>query len=179
MSSAATPGEEPGATDEPFDDAAELELRPSSDFIDGFLAATAAMNAANAGEQSAAFFYSLEWIGDGEEDRDEAILMALQSEPSLMAIEVQPLDEWRFEAARLAAKWLAQRLPAPMGETVAAEFLEALTACLGGDDVEGFIVAPRAPDGAEAFAPVIGVDHDHMLFETPTGRLLLEFSFAG
>lgn len=159
--------------DYPFDD------RPSGDFIDGFLAGFATANAALSDGEAAQFFYSFDWIGDGEEERDASLLAAFQAEETSMSFEVEALADWRRDAQALAQKWLARHLPPNTGEAVVDEFIQIIDAFLGRDPIEVFRVTPRPPVGGGEMRPEVGSSYDHLLFETPEGRILLEFAVDG
>ena len=153
--------------------------RPSGDFIDGFLAAFAVANAALSDGEAAKFFYSFDWIGDGEEERDQSLLAAFQAEEENMSFEIEQLADWRRDAQALAQKWLGRHLPPNTAPGVVDEFMEVLNAFLGPDSIEVFRITPRPPSSGGEMHPVIGSAYDHLLFETSEGRILLEFSVEG
>lgn len=167
---------ETGMTSGTGDDAAALEARPSGDFIDGYLAALASLNAALAGAPAHSFFYSFDWIGAGDEERLETLHAAFQSTPETMSFEVREAPNWREALAELGRKWLARYLPERSAGPLATEFVELLEAFLGDEPVTIYRVRPVAPDSGAPMRPAIGSDHDHLLFETIEGRLILEFS---
>lgn len=153
-------------------DAPLVDERPSGDFIDGYLAGIAAATGALSGDQSVAFFYSFDWVGDGEEEREQALLAAFDSDPEQMSFDLGEARDWRGDLRALGAKWLSRKLP----ESVVSEFMELMETFFGQDEIEVFRVLPRASGERAA---ILGSDYDHLLFETPDGRLLLEFSVAG
>lgn len=153
-------------------DVPPVEERPSGDFIDGYLAGMATATAALSGMGEVAFFYSFDWIGDGEEEREQALLAAFDSDAEEMSFDLGEARNWRGDLEALGKKWLARKMPEP----VVTEFVELMETFFGSDDIEVYRVLPRA-EGPKA--KVLGSDYDHLLFETPDGRLLLEFSMAG
>lgn len=165
-----------GATIGGGEDAEALEARPSGDFVDGYLAAMATVNAAFAGAPPHSFFYSFDWIGDGEEEREQSLHAVFQSEPEGMAFDIRQLRDWRGEIADLAKIWLARHLPERLSSHIVQEFVELIDAFIGDQPAEVFKVRPLPPDGAATMTPQIGADHDHILFETAEGRLFLEFA---
>lgn len=166
---------------EPQDRAADaaiaLEERPTGDFIDGYLAGLATVNAALAGAPPNSFFYSFDWIGDGSEPREASLAAAFQLTPDAAQISVAPLEDWKREAEQLGKKWLGRDLAPAAAQALAEEFVEILSAFLGAQtsDVFKVTLTPSAPGAAAA----LGRAHDHLLFETLDGRLLLEFSIDG
>lgn len=153
-----------------------LESRPTGDFIDGYLAGLATVNAALAGAPANSFFYSFDWIGDANESIDASLHQAFQSAPEGMAFEVEALPEWSEEARRLSRRWLGRDLAPMAAQALADEFIEILTAFIAGGKAEVYRVRPIPPAGRSDFEPRIGASFDHLLFETVDGRLLLEFS---
>ena len=153
-----------------------LEERPTGDFIDGYLAGLATVNAALAGAPPNSFFYSFDWIGDGSEPREASLLSAFQAQDGDMTFEIAPLADWRVDAEQLGKKWLGRDLAPEAAQALAREFVEILEAFLAEQTAEVFRVAPMTADGAAA---TIGRTYDHLLFETIDGRLLLEFSIDG
>ena len=168
-----------GATVEQSDEEFGFAERPSGDFIDGFLAGFATANAALSQGEAATFYFSFDWIGDGEEERDESLYVAFQAEEDGMRFEIEPLSDWRRDAQSLAQKWLARYLPPNTGQDVVAEFMQILDAFLAEDAVEVFRITPRPPAGGAEMTPAIGGSYDHLLFETADGRVLLEFAVEG
>ncbi|MCI4662418.1 MAG: hypothetical protein MRY63_11445 [Neomegalonema sp.] len=170
-------GDAPGEAELSYDDALFME-RPSAEFVDGFLAGLAVANAAAAGGEAQSLFYSFEWIGDGEEERDQALYSALQSDPTRMALTIEPLDDWESQIEGMAQKWLVRDLPIGAARTVSEEFLDLLQTFLGDDEIEVFRVSAAPAPGCDDLEPPIGAEFDHLLFEIPEGRVLLEFSRA-
>ncbi|MEM1419300.1 MAG: hypothetical protein AAF661_07540 [Pseudomonadota bacterium] len=148
-----------------------IEERPSGDFIDGFLAGVATATAVLSAPEPVAFFYSFDWIGDGEEEREQALLAAFDSDSEQMSFDLAEARDWRADLQALGTKWLARKLPEP----IVGEFNELMQTFFGVDEVEVFRVLPHASGER---ANLLGSDYDHLLFETPDGRLLLEFSVA-
>lgn len=165
-------------TDSSYSDAAAiaLEARPTGDFIDGYLAGLATVNAALAGAPPNSFFYSFDWIGDASEPIEASLHQAFESEPDAMAFDVAPLADWREEARSLGRRWLGRDLSPLAAQALADEFVEILTAFIAGSRAEVYSVRPKAPPGRADFEPRIGASFDHIVFETIDGRLLLEFS---
>lgn len=153
-----------------------LEERPTGDFIDGYLAGLATVNAALAGAPANSFFYSFDWIGDGAEPREASLTNAFQAAEGEFAFEIAPLADWKATATALAKKWLGRDLAPQAGEALAQEFVEILEAFLSAQTAEVFEVRPMGASGAPAN---LGSAYDHLLFETIDGRLLLEFSMDG
>lgn len=151
----------------------ELEERPTGDFIDGFLAGAALLNAAVSGEDPRRFFYSFDWVGDPDSPREEVLAAAFQVAPGELSFETELVRDWRGEADALARRWLARAAP-ERADAVAAEFVELMEAFLGGGAVEAYVVRPSAAGGD--LAARLGAAHDHLLLETGEGRMLLEFS---
>lgn len=161
-----------------FGDAAAiaLEARPTGDFIDGYLAGLATVNAALAGAPANSFFYSFDWIGDASEPIEASLHEAFQSSADKMDFEILPLADWREEVRSLGRRWLGRDLSAIPAQALADEFVEILTAFIAGGRAEVYSVRPKAPAGMADFEPRIGASFDHIVFETIDGRLLLEFS---
>ncbi len=157
-------------------EAMALEDRPTGDFIDGFLAGVASANAALDANPAARYFYSFDWIGDGEEERAHALHAAFQSDESGVAFEVSPPRAWRDEAAALGGRWLGRALPPTAAAALVEEFVELLAAFLADMPVEAFRIRPAPPSPNAPIAAAVGAEHDYLLLETPEGRLLLEFS---
>lgn len=167
-----------GFDDASFDERA-VEDRPTGDFVDGYLAGAAMANAAVAGEAPSRFFYSFDWIGDGEEEREQSLHAAFQSDPQRISFDIVQLRDWRAELERMAGKWLARSLPEAAGAIAATEFIELMEAFLGGGPVEAFAITPHPGAGRTEIEPPLGAEHDHLMFETADGRMLLEFSIDG
>lgn len=161
-----------------FGDAAAiaLETRPTGDFIDGYLAGLATLNAALSGAPPNSFFYSFDWIGDATEPIETSLHQAFQSAPEAMAFDVAPLADWREEVRSLGRRWLGRDLDPSVAQALADEFVEILTAFVAGGRADVFSIRPKAPAGLSDFEPRIGARFDHIVFETIDGRLLLEFS---
>ncbi|MEO1291244.1 MAG: hypothetical protein AAFV62_00210 [Pseudomonadota bacterium] len=155
-----------------------ISERPSAEFVDGFLAGLAVSNAAASGEGAAALFYSFEWIGDGEEERDHAIFGALQGDAQGMALAFEEVADWRQAVEQLARRWLTLGLPQEAEAPIAAEFLDLMSAFLADDELEVFRVVVTPAPGRDEIDPPIGAAFDHLLFETADGRVLMEFSRA-
>lgn len=155
---------------DPDDVAALLEERPTGDFIDGYLAALATMNAALAGAPEHSLFYSFDWIGDGSETQETSLLNAFQAEPEQMRFAITPLSDWRAETEELAEKWLGRDLAPAAARAIAREFVEIMEAFLAEQPAEAFRVIPSGDVAA------LGRSFDHVMFESLDGRLLLEFS---
>ncbi len=153
-----------------------LEARPTGDFIDGYLAGLATVNAALAGAPANSFFYSFDWIGDASESMEASLHQAFQSAPDAMAFVVAPLADWREELRTLGRRWLGRDLAPMAAQALADEFVEILTAFIAGGKADVYSVRPTAPSGRADFEPRIGASFDHIVFETIDGRLLLEFS---
>lgn len=153
-----------------------LEERPTGDFIDGYLAGLATVNAAMTGAAHNSFFYSFDWIGDGSESREASLANAFQAGEGEMRFDIAPSPDWRAKAAELARKWLARGLPENAADSLAQEFVELLEAYLAQQPAEVLEVKAFTAAGAPAN---IGSAYDHLMFETIDGRLLLEFSMDG
>ncbi|MEL6979115.1 MAG: hypothetical protein AAGM38_10595 [Pseudomonadota bacterium] len=164
------------ASDSAADAAIALEERPTGDFIDGYLAGLATVNAALAGAPANSFFYSFDWIGDGSEPRETSLLSAFQTSADQMSFEISALEDWRPEASQLGVRWLGRDLAPEASQALAREFVDILDAFLAQQTAEVFRIKPLGPDGAPS---PLGAAYDHMLFETLDGRLLLEFSMDG
>ncbi|MEM9726204.1 MAG: hypothetical protein AAF909_12195 [Pseudomonadota bacterium] len=149
-----------------------LEERPTGDFIDGYLAGLATVNAALAGARANSFFYSFDWIGDGSEPRETSLLNAFQAKADQLRFEIVAIADWRAEVERLGVKWLGRDLDGAAPAALAQEFADILAAFLAEQRAEVLRVTPQLLDGS----PMLGAAHDHLLFETMDGRLLLEFS---
>lgn len=164
-------------TNRSIDDAAiALEERPTGDFIDGYLAGLATVNAALAGAPPNSFFYSFDWIGDGAEPREHSLLNAFQVEEGAMSFEINALPDWKAKAEQLAKKWLGRDLAPAASQALAREFVEILEAFLAQQTAEVLEVRPFDASGEPAR---VGAAYDHLMFETIDGRLLLEFSMEG
>ena len=88
----------------------DFDERPSGDFIDGFLAGFATANAALSDGEATTFFYSFDWIGDGEEDcATSALYMAFQAEEGRHALRRRSA---RRLAPRRARQWRRNGWPA-------------------------------------------------------------------
>lgn len=148
----------------------------ASEFIDGYLAGMATLNAALAGSGPDTHFYSFDWIGDVSEPVDVQLLLAFQSDPARMAVAAVPIEDWRLDVGRLARKWLGRDLAPPAAQALSEEFIELLDTFMGG---AGFSAAYKIevspPPGVDVYAPRIGSAYDHIVFELDEGRLLLEF----
>ena len=153
-----------------------LEERPTGDFIDGYLAGLATVNAALAGAPPNSFFYSFDWIGDGSEPRETSLTNAFQAAEGEMNFEISAAPDWKATVDGLARKWLARDLPAPAADALAREFVELIDAFLAQQPAEVLEVRPVAASGAPAN---LGAAYDHLMFETLDGRLMLEFSMDG
>lgn len=168
-----------GFGDAEADLAERLEDRPTGDFIDGFLAGVASAVAAMTGAPANSFFFSFDWIDDGASQREAALAAAFRSAPSDIRLEIVPVSPWRSDVERLAARWFGRGASDRAGAALAAEFTEILEAHFSGGPVSVMLVRPSAVPGAPDLAGLLGVEHDHVLFESPDGRLLLEFSRDG
>lgn len=159
------------------DDAAiALEERPTGDFIDGYLAGLATVNAALAGAPPNSFFYSFDWIGDGSEPRETSLGNAFQAAPGSMSFEITELPDWRARVEQLGKTWLGRDLAPTASQALAREFVEILDAFLAQQNVAVIEVKPLDASGGPAR---IGAAYDHLMFETIDGRMLLEFSIEG
>lgn len=157
-------------------DLVALEDRPTGDFIDGYLAALASVNAALAGARPNSFFYSFDWIGDCAAEREPMLAKAFQTSLESLTIEVIPLEDWRDRVRALGRQWLGHALADGQATAVGQELSEILEAYFAASPVKVFEVRPQPAPGAPSLASVLGESHDHILFETDEGRLLLEFS---
>lgn len=149
---------------------------PGLEFIDGYLAGLAAVNAALINAPADAFYYSFERLGDVSEPRDRALARAFGGDTDQIAFDVEQMPDWRRALGSMAARWLGRDLPPGPGRALADEFVELIDAHLAAAPVSALRVAPRAPVGGDGAAPRIGASFDHMLFESRDGRLLLEFA---
>ncbi|MEO1328416.1 MAG: hypothetical protein AAFW46_02015 [Pseudomonadota bacterium] len=154
----------------------EVEDRPSGDFIDGFLAGVAAVNAGLDPNPDARYFYSFDWIGDGEEEREDSLYAAFQVERAGLRFEITPVRDWRDEVEALGERWLGRTLPKGAAPALVDELVEVLDAFFAEDAVEAYRVEASGPDGSARGRSPIGAESDHLLFESALGRLLLEFS---
>jgi hypothetical protein len=157
-------------------DLVALEDRPTGDFIDGFLAALASLTAALAGAPANSFFFSFDWIGDCAAPREPMLAKAFQSSPDALSLQVEALADWRETVRATGRRWLAHGMNDAQAAAVAREFSEILEAYFASAELKTFVVRPSPAPGAPALTRVLGVEHEHILFETEEGRLLLEFS---
>ena len=157
----------------------ELDSRPSGDFIDGYLAAMATVNASLSGADASRFFFSFDWIGAAEEPIEPALLAALDIENSGIRVNVEALAAWRPEASRLAKKWLARDLTPEAARVIASEFVEILEAFLADSDARLGVVRLIGANDAPATDRRLGAAHDHLVIEMAEGRFLLELSVDG
>ncbi len=157
-------------------DLVALEDRPTGDFIDGFLAALASLTAAMAGASANSFFFSFDWIGDCTTPREPMLAKAFQSSPDSLTLEILELDDWTATVRDLGRRWLSHGMNEAQAASVAREFCEILEAYFVSSSLAAFEVRPTAAPGAPDLKSVLGAAHEHILFETDEGRLLLEFS---
>lgn len=157
-------------------DLVALEDRPTGDFIDGFLAALASLTAAMAGAPANSFFFSFDWIGDCTTEREPMLAKAFQSSPEALSLDIMELDDWSVKVRDLGRRWLSHGMNDAQAASVSREFSEILEAYFAATRLSAFEVRPSAAAGAPDLAGTLGVEHEHILFETDEGRLLLEFS---
>lgn len=167
---------EPGMSDQEPVDLVALEDRPTGDFIDGYLAALASLNAALSGAAPNTFFYSFDWIGDCTAEREPMLAKAFQTRPEAVTLSIVELSDWREKVRALGRSWLGYALNETQGDAVARELADILEAYFAGSTLKAFEIRPTPAPDAPSLTKVLGVEHDHVLFETEEGRLLLEFS---
>lgn len=155
-----------------------LEARPTGDYIDGYLGALASQNAALSGLDADALFYSFDWIGPQDMDRDAALSVAFSAASGASIVwDVGPLGDWRAATLALAERWFSRAVLSSAATRMAADLTELVAARFAPDAPTVSSVAPRLETGNEARnAELFGSLHEHLLFATPDGWFLLEFS---
>lgn len=153
-----------------------LDARPSSDFVDGWLAGLGMLAALRAGADEDAVFFAYSWIGPLAAPRLESLARGFESDLDRIDFEVEMLRDWPREVAEMAEVWFRHSLGSEVSAALGDHLVELLTAHLGAGASRVFSVRPIPPAGREHFEPRIGRTYDHLLVESQDGRFLMEFA---